>query len=101
MAFSVYILRCSDGSYYTGHTEDLEARLAGHRMGRVAGYTQTRRPVSLVFSQQFASREEAFAAERQIKGWTRAKKEALIRGELSRLPMLASSSFDKLRTSGG
>ena len=100
MAFSVYILRCADGTYYTGHTDDLEARLAGHRMGRIAGYTLTRRPVSLVFSQQFASREEAFAAERQIKGWTRAKKEALIHGEWSRLSRLARSSFDKLRTSG-
>ena len=57
--------------------------------------------MSLAFSQQFASREEAFAAERQIKGWKRAKKEALIHGEWSRLPTLARSSFDKLRTSGG
>ena len=80
MAYYVYILRCSDGSYYTGHTESLEVRLAAHESGDIEGYTQTRRPVTLVFSQEFHTRQETLASERQIKGWTRAKKEALIAG---------------------
>ena len=78
MSYYVYILRCSDGSYYTGHTENLEARLAAHQSGHFAGYTHTRRPVTLVFTQEFPTREEALASERRIKGWSRAKKEALI-----------------------
>ena len=78
MSFYVYILRCSDGSYYTGHTEDPEARLASHESGRLPGYTQQRRPVTLVFTEEFPTRGEALESERQIKGWSRAKKEVLI-----------------------
>lgn len=74
----VYILRCSDGSYYTGNTRSLEKRIKEHQMGTFKGYTFKRRPVTLVFSQQFPSDIEAITAERQIKGWSRAKKEALI-----------------------
>ena len=73
MAFYVYILECSDGSYYTGHTDDLEKRLETHNSGELDGYTKNRRPLTLVFLQEFPSRDEAFAAERQIKGWTRRK----------------------------
>ena len=80
MPFHLYILRCSDGSYYTGHTESLEARLAAHNSRHIPGYTKNRLPVTLVFTQEFPTRQEALAAERQIKGWTRAKKEALISG---------------------
>ena len=89
MAFYVYILRCSDGSYYTGHTDNLEARLAAHQTGAIPGYTVKRRPVSLVFSEQFHSREEAFARERQVKSWSRAKKEALIERDWDRLMQLS------------
>src|SRR3972149_4285984 len=89
MAFYVYILRCADGSYYTGHTDDLTTRLAAHRIGTFRGYTNSRRPVRLVFQQQFGSRDEAFAAERQIKRWTRRKKEALIRGDWALLERLS------------
>ena len=85
MSFYVYILRCADGSYYAGHTDNLEARLAAHRTGALRGYTYSRRPVRVVFRQQFLSRDEAFMAERQIKGWSRRKKEALIRGDWSSL----------------
>lgn len=88
MSFWVYILRCVDGSYYTGHTEDLERRLAEHQAGQVAGYTATRCPVTLCFSEEFPTREEALASERRIKGWNRKKKEAMIEGdwaEVSRL----------------
>ena len=63
----VYMLRCSDGSYYVGHTNDLEHRLAAHERGSIEGYTLSRRPVELVFSDQFFRRLEAFHRERQIK----------------------------------
>ena len=78
MAFHCYMLRCVDYSYYVGHTDDLHHRIAQHHAGEIAGYTQNRRPVRLVFVQEFATRAEALAAERQLKGWSRAKKEALI-----------------------
>ena len=81
MAFYVYMLQCSDGSLYVGHTDDLDARLSAHRSRRYAGYTARRLPIRLIFSEPFNTRDEAFAAERQIKGWSRAKKLALARGE--------------------
>ena len=90
MSFYAYMLRCSDGSYYVGHTEDLESRFGAHQSGLIPGYTQKRRPVQLVWSQDFHTREEALAAERQIKGWSRAKKEALIRGDWEAISALAS-----------
>ena len=68
LAYYVYLLRCSDGSYYVGHTNDLEQRLAAHERGAIEGYTLSRRPVELVFSDQFYTRLEAFHRERQIKG---------------------------------
>ncbi|MEK7325331.1 MAG: GIY-YIG nuclease family protein [Chloroflexota bacterium] len=80
--FYVYILKCSDGSYYTGMAENLEYRLAQHQAGTFEdGYTASRRPVEMMWSAQFASHDDAFRRERQIKGWSRAKKEALIRGD--------------------
>ena len=75
------MLRCSDGAYYVGHTDNLEARVALHQSGEVAGFTSTRLPVFLIWSQEFETREEALANERRVKGWSRAKKEALIRGD--------------------
>ena len=78
MAFYAYLLHCNDGSYYAGHTDDIDQRIAQHQSGALGGYTAKRLPVKLVWSDSFATREEAFAAERQIKGWSRAKKEALI-----------------------
>ena len=89
MDYYVYILRCSDGSYYTGHTDNLESRLVAHQSGAIKGYTFTRRPVTLVFTDQFPSRQEAFERERQIKGWSKAKKEALIGEDWGRLINLA------------
>lgn len=91
MGFYVYIMLCSDGSYYTGHMDNLESRLAAHQRGTIPGYTETRRPVELVFSEEFSSRDEAFQRERQIKGWRKAKKEALIKGDWERLRQLASA----------
>ncbi len=93
MSFWAYVLRCADGSYYVGHTDDLEARLAAHQSGLVQGYTQKRRPVILVWSQDFPDRDQAFAAERQIKGWNRAKKEALVRGDYEGLQLLSRKLF--------
>jgi tRNA/rRNA methyltransferase len=89
VSFWTYILQCSDRSYYVGHTDDLAARIAGHQSGLVKGYTQKRRPVTHVWSQEFAERDEAFRAERQIKGWSRAKKEALIRGDWDAVHLLS------------
>jgi predicted GIY-YIG superfamily endonuclease len=77
----VYILRCADGSYYTGSTTDLEMRMAQHQTGYFKEYTSSRLPVELVWQQEFPTEHDAFMAERQVKGWTRAKKEALIRGD--------------------
>jgi predicted GIY-YIG superfamily endonuclease len=74
MGFHVYILRCAGNSYYTGHTDNLVERIAKHQSGEIEGYTSTRLPVKLVFSEQFPAREEALACERHIKGWSRKKK---------------------------
>ena len=90
MSAHFYILRCSDGSYYAGTTRDgLEARVGQHQAGTFDGYTARRRPVTLVFEQEFEQVGDAIAAERQVKGWRRDKKEALIRRDFALLPALA------------
>ena len=89
MGFWVYILKCADGPYYTGHTDNLEKRLGEHQAGFREGYTATRLPVSLAFSQDFPTREEALVSERRIKGWSRKKKEAMIRGDWEEVSRLA------------
>ncbi len=89
--FWVYILRCSDGSYYTGHTDNLETRIGAHQSGECDGYTATRLPVELAWSQEFVTREEALSAEAQIKGWSRKKKEAMMRSEWEEVSRLAQS----------
>ena len=94
MAFWTYILRCSDGAYYTGHTDNLEQRIGQHQLGEIPGFTSERRPVQLVFSQEFSAREEALRAELKIKSWSRAKKEALIRGDWEALQLAAKKKFD-------
>lgn len=89
--FWTYMLRCADGSYYVGHTDDLEARMAQHAEGALGRYTAKRRPVTLVWSTDFPTRDEAFDAERQLKGWSRAKKEALVAGDWHLVSQLARS----------
>ena len=89
MSFWVYMLRCADGSYYTGHTDNLEKRVAEHQTGEVFGYTSTRRPVVLVYREVFKTREEALICERRIKGWSRRKKEAMMRGDWAEVSRLA------------
>jgi len=91
MGIYVYMLRCSDGSYYIGSAtgEDLSHRVAQHNTGAFPGYTVRRRPVILVWSEYFDRITDGIAAERQLKGWNRAKKEALIKGDWSTLAILA------------
>lgn len=89
MDFYAYLLRCSDGHYYAGHTDYLDQRIAQHQTGAIPGYTQKRRPVVLVWAERFPDRDQAFAVERQLKGWSRAKKEALIRGDFEAIRQLA------------
>jgi putative endonuclease len=92
MSFWVYILRCNDGSYYTGHTDNLDNRVAQHHAGTIMScYTLKKRPLKLVFSQDFPTREEALVSERQIKGWSRKKKEAMIQGDWHEVSRLAKS----------
>ena len=88
--FHVYLLLCRDGTYYVGHTDELEARLLQHQTSDT-GYTATRKPVELVWQGEFESREGALAFEQQIKGWSRAKKEALMAGDWERIQDLARS----------
>lgn len=82
MPYAVYILKCSDGSYYTGSTRDLDGRVREHQAGEHPdAYTYSRRPLKLVWYEVTETYEEAFQWEHRIKGWSRAKKEALIRGD--------------------
>jgi predicted GIY-YIG superfamily endonuclease len=89
MAFTAYLLRCNDGSYYAGHTDDLDQRIAQHQSGALGGYTAKRLPVTLVWSEWYQTRDDAFAVEHKLKGWSRAKKEALIAGDWERISVLA------------
>src|SRR3954447_1709455 len=109
MSFCVYMLHCRGGYFYTGHTEDLELRVAQHRSGMLPGFAADHLPVELVWSQEFPTRYEALAAERQIKGWSRAKKMALIQrnwrgiSELAKgrdSPSISSGRTDVRGTSG-
>ena len=89
--FWVYILKCSDNSYYTGHTDNLDKRISEHNSGDVFGYTHTRRPVTLAYSEEMSTRYEALSRERQIKGWSRRKKEALIENDWKSLKQYSKS----------
>jgi putative endonuclease len=87
----LYILKCADGSYYTGSTNNLPLRVTQHQTGEGSAYTRRRLPVELVYAQEFSSEHEAFLRERQVKGWSRAKKEALIRDDFEALVELSKS----------
>jgi putative endonuclease len=87
----LYILHCADGSYYTGSTNNLSLRLAQHQAGEGSIYTRSRLPVKLVYTQEFPSKHDVFLRERQVKGWSRAKKAALIRGDFEALIKLSKS----------
>ena len=112
----MYILKCSDGSYYTGSTKNLEKRLWEHQNGLGANYTKKHLPVKLAYCEEYDRVDHAFYREKQVQGWSRKKKEALINGEFEKLPVLArnytqfgvastssatGTQFDKLSDSSG
>lgn len=92
-----YIVECSDGSFYVGSTKNLERRLFEHNEGVGAAYTRRRRPVRLVWAGEFARIDEAFAMEKRIQGWSRAKRQALIDDRTDELGMLSSRSWAAIR----
>ena len=87
----MYILKCADGTYYTGSTVDLEKRLQQHQCGEGANYTKKRLPVELIYYEEYSRIDEAFYREKQIQGWSRAKKEALINSNSHLLPELSKN----------
>ena len=87
----MYILRCSDGSYYTGSTRDLEGRLYEHQNGLGTVFTKKRLPIKLVYCEEFERIDDAFYREKQVQGWSRAKKEVLIQGQYDLVPKLAKT----------
>jgi putative endonuclease len=93
--YFVYILKCSDESYYTGVRNNLERRINEHKSGYIKGYTSSRLPVTLVFSDKFADINEAIRFEKQIKGWSRKKKEALINSDFDLLLKLSKTKTQK------
>jgi predicted GIY-YIG superfamily endonuclease len=100
MSFWAYMLHCRAGYFYVGHTDNLELRVAQHQTGQVPGFAADHRPVELVWSECFQTRDEAKTVEKQIKGWSRAKKMALIRGDWGEIPRLAKRK-DSPSTSSG
>jgi len=99
MGAFVYMLLCRDGSYYVGSAtgEDLSPRIAQHQSGALDGYTSTRRPVTLVWSEYFPRTTDAIATERKIKGWSRAKKEALVNNDWNSIVSLSKRRAGKPR----
>jgi putative endonuclease len=91
----MYILECCDGSYYVGSTKDLERRLAEHQEGLGARYTSRRSPVKLVYCEEYQRIDDAFYREKQVQGWRRAKREALINDDPDSQPALAKKVFKK------
>ena len=106
MTFWTYMLHCNAGRLYVGHTDDLDRRVAQHERGTLPGFTRDYLPVKLIWSEAFPTRDEAKGAEARLKGWSRAKKLALVRGDWEEISRLARSghkerqAFDKLRPDG-
>ena len=105
LAFWCYILKCADGRYYTGHTDDLDRRIAEHQTGGFCDFTSRRRPVQLVWSEYFQTRLEALEVEARVKPWSRAKKEGLIAGDWKQVSYFARPPRERpsapLGTNGG
>ncbi len=98
----VYILKCADGRYYIGSARgSLEKRINEHNAGIYGGFTKSRRPVALAWSQSFVNITDAIAAERQLKGWSRAKKEALMQGDFALLQRLSKNRTEHPHPSTG
>lgn len=91
----MYILECCDNSYYVGSTKDLKRRMSQHQEGIGSNYTSKRLPVNLVYCEEYDRIDEAFYREKQVQGWTRRKREALINGTPELLPALAKKVFDR------
>ena len=94
------MLHCHTGKFYVGHTDNLDRRIAEHETGQIAGFTADHLPVKLVWSETFDTRRDALEVERKLKGWGRAKKMALIRGDWDRIAALAKKK-DSPSTSSG
>ena len=91
----MYILECCDGSYYVGSTTNLELRFSQHQSGKGSRYTSGRLPVQFVYCEEYNRITDAYYREKQVQGWTRRKREALINGSPELLPVLAKKTFDK------
>jgi putative endonuclease len=91
----MYILECSDGTYYVGSTKDLEYRFSEHQQGKGAIYTSRRLPVRLVYSEEFERVADAYAREKQVQNWSRSKRKALINVSQDLLPQLSKKNFEK------
>jgi len=91
----MYILKCADGSYYVGSTRNLELRLVQHEAGKGSRYTAGRLPVELVYAEEYDRIVDAYAREKQVQNWGRAKREALIDGKSELLSALAKKRFYK------
>jgi putative endonuclease len=100
MTFWAYMLHCNGGRLYIGQTDNLERRIGEHESGLIPGFTRDYAPVKLIWSQHFPTRIEALEAERKLKGWSRAKKLALVRGDWSLISALAKGK-DRPSTSSG
>jgi putative endonuclease len=91
----MYILKCADGSYYVGSTRDLDLRMSQHQSGKGSRYTSGRLPVELVYGEEYDRIADAYAREKQVQNWSRAKREALINGNSEALAPLAKNKFEK------
>jgi putative endonuclease len=91
----MYILKCSDGSFYVGSTKSLQTRIFRHQQGKGAIFTSNRLPVELVYFEEYRNVAEAFAREKQVQNWSHAKREALIQNSFVKLPELAKKKFSK------
>jgi putative endonuclease len=91
----MYILKCADDSYYVGSTKNLDLRIVQHQSGKGSRYTSGRLPVELVYDEEYARISEAYYREKQVQNWSRAKREALIKGNVESLPTLAKKKFVK------
>ncbi|MEE1183258.1 MAG: GIY-YIG nuclease family protein [Paludibacteraceae bacterium] len=92
----MYILLCNDGSYYTGSTTNLDIRISQHLTGEGSNYTRKHKPIKLLYTEEYNSIEEAYLREKQVQGWSRRKKEALICGEWEK-----SENINRPSTSSG
>ncbi|MDP9027127.1 MAG: GIY-YIG nuclease family protein [Actinomycetota bacterium] len=91
---AAYMLRCGDGSYYVGSARNIDHRMMQHYVGRGSAYTSARMPVELIWFEEFDRIDEASAREKQVQGWSRSKREALVDGRILDLPSLAKKRFD-------